>query len=290
MADLFLDSGVIVSVRPRVGEEVSYSAHRTGTLPDFPMIVIVNGSSASASEIVSGALQDNGRAKVLGTRTFGKGSVQEVRQLPYGGGTLKFTTAHYFLPSGRNLNRNPDSETWGVDPDPGLVVPVTDDAYIQGFIARREYEIIREPDAEVPACVSAAWIREQLKDEQLAVAVETLDHRLAEGDWPAVSDESAGRVAFSQELSRASEARVRLLDQLRQLDERIGEMEGKAAEAGRPPLLPEGVDLVNGTLTIRDRDGNVIGSYVIEGGDVDLALNAMELRPREGEGGAGERD
>lgn len=85
---------------------------------DLPMIVLVNRSSASASEIVAGALQVHGRALILGQRSYGKGSVQQVLPVtPSRRAFLKLTTARYYLPNGRCLHREEDSETWGVDPD-----------------------------------------------------------------------------------------------------------------------------------------------------------------------------
>ncbi|MCP3904178.1 MAG: S41 family peptidase [Planctomycetes bacterium] len=281
MADLFLEEGKIVEVQPRIGESVTYRANRAGTMPGFEMLVLVNGSSASASEIVAGALQENGRAKVLGTRTFGKGSVQEVRALSYGGGTLKYTTAHYYLPSGRNLNRNPDAESWGVDPDPGFLVPVTDEAFFDAFRARREFEIIRVPEDEYEACVSPDWVRENLKDEPLALAVEALQGRLQTGAWSAVTDEEQdpALIAFNQELERALKRRASYIEQLHATEERIEELQALAESHGDEPLLPEDLDLVEGTITLHDRDGNLIGTYQIEGGDVRLALDTVSLVP-----------
>lgn len=280
MADLFLESGAIVSVRPRVGEETTYSARPEGTLPMFPMIVLVNGTSASASEIVAGALQENGRARVLGTRTYGKASVQEVRTLPYNEGTLKFTTAHYYLPSGRNLNRMSESSVaWGVDPDPGFVIPISDDDYIEMFRARREYEIIRENHEPANVCTGPEWIREHLLDEQLAIAAEALQTRMRGEDWPKLSEEDAGQVAFNQELSRAMDHRTRLYEQLRRTEERIDSLQQLASESGRVPLLPADVDLIDGTITIHDKHGNLIGTYHIDGGDVSLALETVALTP-----------
>jgi carboxyl-terminal processing protease len=284
MADLFLSEGKIVEVQPREGvaEPISYHAQAEGTMPNFELLVLVNGSSASASEIVAGALQENGRAKVLGTRTFGKGSVQEVRSLNYGAGTLKYTTAHYFLPSGRNLNRNPKtSESWGVDPDPGFVVPVTDEAYFELFRARRDYEIIRVPKDTYQSCVSPDWVRENLKDEQLALGVEALQTRLQTGEWVAVTDdaEDPALIAFSQELDRALKRRASQIEMLQATEERIEELQSLADAQGREPLLPEDVELVDGTITVHDADGNLVGTYQIEGGNVRQALETISMVP-----------
>jgi carboxyl-terminal processing protease len=281
VSDLFLDGGTVVSMRERPGrgEEKSFSAQQEGTLPNFPLLVIINSQSASASEIVSGALQQNGRAKVLGTRTYGKGSVQEVRELDFNRGTLKYTSALYYLPNGRNINRSSDSEVWGVDPDPGMVVAVSDDDYIAMLRARREFEIIRSVNVDQPECGDAAWIRVNLKDEQLAVAVESLRHRVNKGEWPTPGGDNAAEVAFDQELHRALEARGRMLEQLATVEKRIGELHGLAAEIGAPPLLPPDIDLLHGTITVKDKLGNVVGTYTINGGDLEVALDTMELTP-----------
>jgi len=250
-------------------------------LPDFPLLVLVNGQSASASEIVAGALQENHRAKVMGTRTYGKGSVQEVRELDYNRGTLKYTAAYYCLSSGRNLNHSEDSTVWGVDPDPGMVVAVSDEDYVGMMRARREFEIIRNgaPPPGVPACVDPAGVRTSLKDEQLAKAVEALHVRVSSGEWSAPGTADSTVVAFDQQLGRATEARRRMLEQLAQLDARIDKLHGLAAQVGKPPLLPHDIDLNQGTITVRDKQGNVVGTYRIEGGNLELALDTMKLTP-----------
>lgn len=281
MANLFLESGTIVSVRPRDPEQGAvYTAQTAGTLPEFPMIVIVNGNSASASEIVAGALQENGRARILGSRTFGKGSVQEVRPLDYAAGTLKFTIAQYFLPSGRSLHRRPDSTTWGVDPDPGFVVPVSYEAYAEMMRARRAAEIIRAESADDgPACADADWIRETLRDEALAVAVESLETRLASGTWPSPSDATSVEVAFGEELREATTARRNYLERLRQIDDRIAELYGLADEAGREPLLPESFASRGAIIEITGADGESVARLRVGAGDLARALETLILEP-----------
>lgn len=280
MSDLFLSDGKIVTIKPRNGDERSFLASPNGTLPDFPLIVLVNGSSASASEIVSGALQDNGRAKVMGTRSFGKGSVQEVRELDYDRGILKYTTAYYYLPGGRNINRLPDSEVWGVDPDPGMVVPMSDDELRAMYDARRDFEIIRSGNGDMPECVDGAWVRTTLKDEQLARAVEALRARVSTGSWPeATGQDNAAVVAFDTELKRAMDLRGDLLQRLESIEDRIAELHNQAAKAGKAPLLPPDIDLLQGTLTIADKHGNVVGTYRIDDGDLELALDSVQLTP-----------
>ena len=283
MADLFLSSGDIVRVEPRKGTPQQYSAESRGTLPaDIPMIVMINGSSASASEIVAGALQDNGRAKVLGTRSFGKGSVQEVRPLRYGGGVLKFTIAHYILPSGRNLHRRPDATVWGVDPD--YVVPISDADYFAMITKRREFEVISESDAERGPvahsrddCVPLSWVRDTIADEQLARAADILADRLGGAAWPEPTVKDAGQVALAQERRRVSAVRADLLERLQTVENELAKMEGTIDEGSEFDLIPDDAEVAGGTITVRAADGTVIGTFTVESGDVEAALQALEL-------------
>lgn len=118
VADAFLGSGAIVSMRGRApGNSRTWNADPAELLPGIPMVVLIDGGSASASELVVGALQDNARATVIGQRSFGKGSVQTLTGLGEGMGALRLTTALYYTPSGRTVQRT------GIGPDLELMLP-----------------------------------------------------------------------------------------------------------------------------------------------------------------------
>ncbi len=132
VSDLFLSSGMIVYTEGRLeSQKQKYFAHPGGYM-DIPMVVLINGGSASASEIVAGAVQDHGRAVVLGTKTFGKGSVQTILPVD-GGAALRLTTAMYFTPNGRSI------QVTGIVPD--IELENLPEAYV---VARRRHGVREE--------------------------------------------------------------------------------------------------------------------------------------------------
>jgi carboxyl-terminal processing protease len=124
IADRFIEKGLIARIQPRCGMPTYISAHKEKTHPDYPMVVLIDRSSASSAEILAGVLQEpkHNRATVVGERSYGKGSVQSIVSHLGGGATLKYTTAYYYLPSGQRIksrdeDRMPGSENWGLLPD-----------------------------------------------------------------------------------------------------------------------------------------------------------------------------
>jgi carboxyl-terminal processing protease len=142
VSDLFLDSGEILSIKGREGQHTKvFRAHANPVKRDYPILVLINGGSASASEIVAGALQDHKRALILGTTSFGKGSVQTVESLRDGYG-LKFTIARYYTPAGRSIQAK------GVEPDVVVQLRKLSDSEITGERMIKEKDLKNHLDAE----------------------------------------------------------------------------------------------------------------------------------------------
>jgi carboxyl-terminal processing protease len=132
ISDMFIDRGKIVSTRIRGGKAEDEFNARPGTLVDHgkPIAVLINGNSASASEIVAACLQDHGRAAVVGTRSYGKGTVQNILPLQYGRSALRLTVARYYRPNGENIHRSKDAteeDQWGVSPDEGMAIELNEE-------------------------------------------------------------------------------------------------------------------------------------------------------------------
>lgn len=154
VSDLFVSKGRIVSTEGRSSPERTWDAHKTGTFEGFPMVVLVNRFSASASEIVSACLQDHKRAVIMGERTWGKGSVQNVIELENHQSALKLTTASYRRPNGKNIHRfsgAKDDEPWGVLPDKGYELKLTDAELAALIYDRRRRDILQPKPPEQAA-------------------------------------------------------------------------------------------------------------------------------------------
>ena len=173
ISDLFIDDGLIVTVRKRDGTEDSYVGRSDGSYLSFPMVCLVNGGSASASEIVSACLQDHGRAIIMGSRSYGKGSVQTIQPFE-NQSILKLTTATFWRPSNRNLNKastkGRDEDEWGVTPNKGFNLKLSKKEENDLFDHLRDSEIIRAGPAKGPEAQAQADFR----DRQLNMAVEYL--------------------------------------------------------------------------------------------------------------------
>ena len=175
IVNMFVKPGsVIVSTKGRNRPERIEYADGKDTLPNFPLIVLINEHSASASEIVSGSLLDNHRALVIGQRSYGKGSVQEVMPLEDKSGELKLTVAYYYLPSGRLVHRKKDATDWGVDPQ--IVVPVDADGEDRILRAMSERGLFHRPTTSTTTrpTTTVATTSTQPTDPQLQQAITTM--------------------------------------------------------------------------------------------------------------------
>ncbi len=283
LADLFLAQGRIVSTKGLHYEENVATAQPGQPYESEPMVVLVNGLAASASEVVSGALADNNRALIVGTRTFGKGSVQGVRMLPsLSGAVIKITEQYYYLPSGRCLHRTPDSPVWGVDPSPGFFIPLDDDQRFEMLRARRAQEIIRldTPDSDEDRWSDPQWIVQTLNDPQLARALEAIQIRIASGDWPPAPEAVDVQTQVqTDELARATLQRERVMRELERVTRIIDTLELGEEVAQPRDLWSDDLELTGGTLIIRDKDGNPVAELKITGENLERWLIDADLEP-----------
>jgi C-terminal peptidase prc len=173
ISDMYIDDGLIVTIRPGHGPETSYIGKSDGSYLTFPMVCLVNGYSASGSEIVAACLQDHGRAIIVGSRSYGKGSVQTIHPFDTGG-KLKLTTATYWRPNNKNINKastqGRDEDEWGVTPDKGFILNLpTKEVYdLQDHL--RDAEIIHRPDRVSPDAAA----KTEFRDRQLQMALDYL--------------------------------------------------------------------------------------------------------------------
>lgn len=182
MCDMLIDKGIIVSTRGRqaASDEAWKATQNLALSQSIPLVVLVNDQSASASEIMAGCLQDAGRAVVGGQRSYGKGTVQRIFPLESDQTALKFTTARFYRPSGKNIHRTEkmnDEDEWGVTPEPDLTLQTSDmDALRLNLRWRRKGDPRELNDAGAPPMPAFAG------DPQLGLAVEYLQGLLGDSE------------------------------------------------------------------------------------------------------------
>ena len=178
ISDLFIGEGPIVSIRrPRKGQEDRLEGRMPGSELGFNMVCLVNSYSASASEIVSACLQDHKRAVIMGERSYGKGSVQNIQE--FDGGQIKVTIASFWRPSGKNLNKSStggkEDEDWGVRPDKGYLIELARKEREDLGEHLRNTEIIPNRESKKPEPKS------DFKDRQLDTALKYLQEKVRAG-------------------------------------------------------------------------------------------------------------
>ena len=184
VARLFIDSGDIVTTKGRSGVVTphTYKANASTKVdPDVPMVIMTNRFSASASEIVSACLQDHGRAIVVGERTWGKGTVQNIVEMEGGTSALKLTTATYWRPSGKDIHRRRDAkdeDEWGVTPNEGFDLRLSDEEFEKVLKQRRRRDFINIGGAENNLEGEDGEEDEDFEDPQLKKAVEYLERKI----------------------------------------------------------------------------------------------------------------
>jgi len=182
ISDLFVADGRIVSTQGRNTPERVWDAKKEGTFAGFPIAILVNRYSASASEILAACLQDHKLAVVIGERTWGKGSVQNVIELEDGKSALKLTTAGYLRPNGHNIHRFPDAketDEWGVKPNDGYEVKFSEQEFTDFINDRRKRDYLASKTASDEAAAAATEKPQPFVDRQLQKAVDYLSGELA---------------------------------------------------------------------------------------------------------------
>ncbi len=222
VAGLLLAKGPVVTVRGRGDKSKSFDVDGKNPLPDFPLAVLIDEHTASAAEILAGCLKESGRAILVGNRTFGKGTVQEIIPLK-GGAAVRLTTAYFFTPGGRKIDKQAGEALWGVDPTEGYYVALSRD---QAATVRERFEtgavIAPEQGAQE---VTPERIERDLADPQLAAALKTMLAKLATGEFA-----RTGRPLpdFSAQVMRPEDVEKRravLLKDLEKLTHDLDELE-----------------------------------------------------------------
>ncbi|MGB1124416.1 MAG: S41 family peptidase [Phycisphaeraceae bacterium] len=225
ISDIFLTGGkTIVSTKGKGTISETIKSTDNTLLPDLPLVVLINGNSASASEIVAGAMLDNDRALLVGSRSFGKGSVQQLLPLADGTSAIKLTTAYWYMPSGKMIHRKKDATEWGVDPSPGNFVPVDDEQLRAMLIKRREAEV-DDPYAKLDGPVTPQWLRNEMLDDPMAAALEAAQQLLTKDGWPKVGVDQEAALAEPTDREALETRKQELLELLEEVNGKIEDLD-----------------------------------------------------------------
>lgn len=223
VAELFLKEGTIVQTRGRnPNENMTYQvgAATAGQFADVPLVVLIDPATASAGEVLAAALKDNNRAKLIGERTFGKGSVQSIMPLGSDGFQIKLTTALMLSPNGQSWNRATDSKSWGVDPDDGYFVPLT----VEQRMARSKAVVARESGTlKLPPVATPEFLENEAADPQLGAALKTMQAKLKTGEFAQTGQPLADQQTQLSKRDDLRKQRDELRQKLEQLDHELGE-------------------------------------------------------------------
>jgi carboxyl-terminal processing protease len=222
---LFVAKGVILTTRGPAKEEMVFKADGKSTLGEFPVLLLINEQTASAAEIVAGALRDHDRAVLLGSRTFGKGSVQTLVMLDEGG-ALKVTTAYHYLPSGRNIQKRPGDKSWGVDPTGGFYLPLTS-AQTEALRQDAQKRSLLDPKKDSPKGppLTPKTIEENHADAQLAAALRSMTARLTGGEFLKVGKDDGLLLEQALRLEEMRQRREELLRSMSQVEREMAELQ-----------------------------------------------------------------
>ena len=227
ISDLFLTGGkTIVSTEGRAEPGLVQRSTSKTLLPELPLVVLANENSASASEIFAGAMLDNDRALLVGTRTYGKGSVQQLMEFGGSAGALKLTIAYWYLPSGRLIHRTEGATDWGVNPSPGCVVPM-DNEQVRAMLIKRRHSEIQDPYADLDKPITPEWVRRELLDDQLAAALQAAQIRVGGAAWPKVG------VTIETAMQQPTE-REKLLERKQELERLLEQVSGEIESLEEP--------------------------------------------------------
>lgn len=218
VASAFLESGTIATLRGRKQPEQKFEVHGSAKYSELPLVVLVDGTTASAGEVLAAALQDHNRAIVIGERTFGKGSVQSLIPVDELNANLKLTTAQIFRANGTTVNRSEKSNSWGVNPNDGYYIPVTDEQRAKWHEQRTKRDLTA---TTLPESLTRELILSELADPALAAAEQALAAKLETGAFQASGRPLAEMQQQLETRGKLEAERKQLLEKLQQIDQQL---------------------------------------------------------------------